>query len=67
LVNSTTSASNPNSFSNNLAIGSYRLNDAVTGFYLMNQSFSLIMFYNRALSADEIQQNFAATRSRYGI
>lgn len=28
---------------------------------------SLVRLYNRALTADEVAQNFAATRSRYGI
>jgi hypothetical protein len=67
LVGSNFSASNPVSFSNSLAIGSYRLNDAQSGSYLMEQNFSAISFYTRALSASEIQQNFNATRSRYSI
>lgn len=67
LVGSNLSATNPSSFSNNLALGSYRLNDAQAGLYLMDQNFAICMFYNRALSAVEVQQNFNATRGRYGI
>jgi hypothetical protein len=65
LVSSNSSATNPSSFSNNLALGSYRLNDAQNGLYLMDQNFSAISFYNRALSAQEIQQNYNALKSRY--
>jgi hypothetical protein len=67
LVSSKIPSSDPVSFSNDLALGSYRLNDAISGFYLMNQNFSVVMFYNRALTASEIQQNFNATRSRFSI
>jgi hypothetical protein len=67
LVSSNLSANDPSSFSNNLALGSYRLNDAQSGFYLMDQNFSAISFYNRALTAAEIQQNFNALRSRFSV
>jgi hypothetical protein len=66
-VNNTASATNPISFSNDLALGSYRLNDAIAGIYLMDQNFSQILFYNRALTTQEIQQNFNALRGRFGI
>ena len=67
LVSSNSSANNPVSFSNNLALGSFRLNDAQAGLYLMDQNFSAISFYNRALSAAEVSQNFNALRGRFGI
>ena len=45
--------------------------DSVGGGFDSNQnyrgSFMVVKLYNRALSASEIQQNFNATRSRFGI
>jgi hypothetical protein len=35
--------------------------------FSMDASIGIILIYNRALTASEIQQNFNATRSRYGI
>jgi hypothetical protein len=35
--------------------------------YLLNGNISQVSIYNRALTAAEIQQNFNATRSRFGI
>ena len=35
--------------------------------YSMNASIGIILIYNRALTASEIQQNFNALRGRYGI
>jgi hypothetical protein len=32
-----------------------------------NGNISIAMIYNKALTADEIRQNFNATRARYGI
>ena len=61
----TTSITDPASFSNDLVLGSYRLNDAVSGLYLMNQSFGPIYFYRRALTAQEIFENWNSIRSRY--
>lgn len=37
------------------------------GNYPVNGDISAVKFYNRALSADEILQNFNAVRGRYGI
>lgn len=45
----------------NAEIGQYS-ND-----YRMNGDISILKIYNRALSAEEIQQNFNAIRGRYGI
>ena len=51
------------SISSQLWIGRYHLsNDG-----RFNGNISQVSIYNRALSASEIQQNFNATRSRYGI
>ena len=33
----------------------------------MNGNISQVSIYNRALSAEEVQQNFNATKGRYGI
>lgn len=35
--------------------------------YMFNGSISVVNLYNRALSATDIQQNFNALRSRYGV
>jgi hypothetical protein len=60
-----TNATDPSSFSNDLALGSYRLNDAINGNYLLPQSFGPILFYNRSLSASEILQNYNAIKARF--
>lgn len=52
---------------NPITIGSYRYNDAVNGYYLSNQVIGPMSIYNRALTAAEIQQNFNASRGRFGI
>jgi hypothetical protein len=64
--NSFIGASNPTSY-NNMAFGSYRYNDAITGTYLNNQTIGPVHLYDRALSASEILQNFNALRGRFGI
>jgi len=67
-VNSLTgSITDPASFSNDLALGSYRLNDAVSGYFLMNQTIGPIYFFRGALTAQDILDNFNALRGRYGI
>ena len=48
--------------SSSLSIGG-----AIQGGYFGNVSLSQILYYNRTLSAAEIQQNFNALRGRYGI
>ena len=45
--------------------GAIHANGDYSGF--LNGKISTIKIYNRALTAQEIQQNFNATRSRYGI
>ena len=48
----------------NAVIG--RLGDSV-GPYYFNGNVAIVQVYNRALSLSEIQQNFAARKSRYGL
>ena len=45
-----------------LLLGKYR-----SGQYLLNGQLGIIKFYNRALSATEVLQNYNATKGRYGI
>ena len=45
-----------------MRVGSY-----VSGSYFYNGNIAQVQVYNRALSAAEIAQNFAAHRGRYGI
>jgi len=62
-----TNATDPSSFSNDLALGSYRLNDAINGNYLLPQSFGPILFYNRDLSASEVAQNYNALKGSFNL
>jgi hypothetical protein len=62
----TTDASARRSSSGTLFIGS-GTNGAGSPTLLLNGKIYNTMYYNRALSAAEIKQNFEATRSRYGI
>lgn len=48
--------------SGGITVGSYN-----SGGYFYNGSIGVVRVYNRALSATEVQQNFNATRGRYGI
>lgn len=48
--------------SGGITIGSYN-----SGGYFYNGSIGVVKVYNRALSADEIKQNFNALRNRYGV
>jgi hypothetical protein len=63
--NSTQSYAGPGNFnnSNNVLIGR-RFGDSSRS---LRGNLSLIKIYNRALTATEIQQNYLATKSRYGI
>ena len=67
LGNTNNSSANPSSFSNDLALGSYRLGDATSSTWMANMVIGQILFYNRALTAQEVAQNFNATRSTYGV
>jgi hypothetical protein len=60
-----TGVGNPIS-NNNIAFGSYRYNDAVSGNNMDNAAIGTTLIHNRALSAAEILQNYNAQKSRYG-
>jgi hypothetical protein len=45
----------------------FRIGSNSTGGELWNGNISNVMWYNRALTATEIQQNFGALRGRYGL
>jgi len=64
---SSNTSGDPVSFSNNLALGSYRLADAQAGGYLLPQSYGNILFYNRALSGAEVLQNYNVQKTRFGL
>ena len=46
----------------NLILGMYQ-----TGYFPLNGQLSNIKFYNRALTAQEVLQNYNATKKRYGL
>jgi len=61
-----TRATNPVSHSS-VTLGIFNVGRDPAAVRYFNGSISSTMIYNRALSADEIQQNFYALRGRYGI
>ena len=61
---SATFASDINTISTPVRIGRSLLNPFWTSF---NSFISQVMIYNRALTAQEIRQNFNATKKRYGL
>jgi hypothetical protein len=60
-------ASNPASGRNFIAFGSYRYSDAVALSFLTNQTIGLVSLYNRALTSQEILQNYNASKARFGL
>lgn len=62
LIGTATALNMTTTGSNKLWIGRWH-----DGGYLVNMNLSSVKIYNRALTASEIQQNFNATRSRFGI
>jgi hypothetical protein len=62
IYNSGTYAGIPSANSNSLVIGKL----AYAGLYA-NMSLAYARIYNRALTASEIQQNYNATKSRFGL
>ena len=60
-------AQNPVSFSNPLALGSYRYNNAIGLTLLTAQRIGAIQIYNKALTVDEVRQNFEAQRTRFRV
>jgi hypothetical protein len=57
-----TSGTAQGTWTSTIYIGSYNSNN-----YWMNGNISSVKIYNRALVAEEIQQNFNALRGRFGI
>jgi hypothetical protein len=55
-----------NSSSSNFAIGAYQTSPGVISNYFAGR-IAVVRVYNRELTSLEIQQNFNATRGRYGI
>jgi hypothetical protein len=51
----------------NLSVATYNVGRRVDGIWYANGSIGIASIYNRTLSSQEIQQNFNATRGRYGI
>jgi hypothetical protein len=49
-----------------MSIGAYGGNSGSTG-YFYNGNIGIVRVYNKVLSANEVMQNFNATRGRYGI
>ena len=66
LVNFDTQTGTIESNSGGMSIGVYGGFNGSRGYYY-NGNLSSCKVYNRALTAQEIQQNFNATRGRYGI
>ena len=66
LVNSDTQTGTIATNSGGMSIGVYGGFNGSRG-YFYNGNLSSCKVYNRALTATEIQQNFSATRGRYGI
>jgi hypothetical protein len=66
LVNFDTQTGTIETNSGGMSIGVYGGFNGSRGYYY-NGNLSSCKVYNRALTAEEIQQNFQATRGRYGI
>jgi hypothetical protein len=65
-VNVTSSGFTTSSIINNVG-RNLRINNSAVNDYYTNADNANIKIYNRALSADEVSQNFNALRGRYGI
>jgi hypothetical protein len=66
LVNSDTQSGTIATNANGMSIGVYGGFNGGRGYYY-NGNIASVKVYNRALTAAEIQQNFNATKSRYGL
>jgi hypothetical protein len=65
--NTTTNIINCSNSSTTLSIGSgYRYTSGATGYYYSG-NVSSTLIYDKALTATEVQQNFNALRSRFGV
>jgi hypothetical protein len=68
ISNATTTATSPQNYSGYWRISSYKLTawtSAADGYFTGN--IAQVLVYNRALSAEEVSQNFNDLRGRYGI
>ena len=63
VLTNTETSSNPGGFWNQFTIGSY----GNYGSFYTRGNFSIVQVYNRALSADEVLQNYNATKGRFGL
>jgi hypothetical protein len=63
VLTNTETSSNPGGFWNQFPIGSY----GNYGSSYARGNFSIVQVYNRALSADEVLQNYNATKTRFGL
>jgi hypothetical protein len=66
LVNSDTQSGTITTNANGMSIGVYGGFNGSRGYYY-NGNIASVKIYNRELTASEIQQNFNATKSRYGL
>ena len=66
LVNSDAQTGTITTNANGMSIGAYGGFNGSRGYYY-NGNIASVKIYNRALTAAEIQQNFNATKSRYGL
>jgi hypothetical protein len=66
LVNSDTQSGTIDTNTNGMSIGVYGGFNGGRGYYY-NGNIASVKVYNRELTASEIQQNFNANRSRFGI
>jgi hypothetical protein len=64
---SSTSGVNLNASTDYLFVGSYSDNTGQTPSLFFNGSIGIAQIYNRALSVQEITQNYNATKTRYGL
>ncbi len=58
---------NGNLLGSSSAVGAANLNKIGAGYVYDNAKISNVSFYNRALTAKEIKQNYNATKKRYGL
>ena len=68
ISNATTTATSAQNYSGYWRISSYKLTawtSAADGYFTGN--ISQVLVYNRALSAEEVLQNYNALRSRFGL
>jgi hypothetical protein len=62
-----TSNINLSNSTDNLYIGSYGSSNGQSPIYFLNGSIPIVSIYNRALTAQEVLQNYNATKTRFGL